>query len=244
MHEERVEGAGREDRRIGVHETARAAKPRRLQVAAAERSPEIVEVAAHDDGRARVKVREEMAVQEALDLEAPLETGQPEMEVEHRHRPLLVANPELGVERTPALLGPDGQIDVVGVDARPARQRRVPVVTLSAEAHVGRVAAVLHLERIADEVDLAVEPRAPRPLVHLLQHDQIGLVVAKDFENTLRSVTPVHAADSLVDVPGQGAEGHGARGRHGARVYVGSTRVLVENCSKQVQRFPASTIVV
>ena len=65
---------------------------------------------------------------------------------------------------------------------------------------------------LATPTALAVAVGAWNELVDLLQEDEVRLVVADDRRDPPESVPPVHAADHLVDVPGEKAQGR-RRGR-------------------------------
>jgi hypothetical protein len=67
---------------------------------------------------------------------------------------------------------------------------------------------VAELEQIAQEVDLAVAPRARRHVIDLLQEDQVRRVVGDDRSHPLRVVAPIQPADALVHVPGEHTQTH------------------------------------
>jgi hypothetical protein len=59
------------------------------------------------------------------------------------------------------------------------------------------------LQRLGQQVDLAMTPRARYPVVHLLQQRNVRLAVRDGFNNPLKAVPAIDSADSLVNVVSQ-----------------------------------------
>ena len=171
--------------------------------------PPVVVVAGHDRRRAEGQGGELARAGEERDLALPLAGGEAEVQVEGLEPARLAGRRPHG---DPGVLAPPppheahGQVDVPLALDRPAAEGRVAVAAL-AERHVVADRPVLVAEgagQLPREVELA---RARGAVVHLLQHHDVGAVVAEDGDDALRAEAAVDA-DRAVDVPGDDPQPH------------------------------------
>ena len=83
-HEHTVERSNRQVRWERVEQRAATAEACRLQVARAERAPDVVQVPAQDDRSAALQMRERMRGQETLQLQTAFRTRQAEVHVDEQ----------------------------------------------------------------------------------------------------------------------------------------------------------------
>ena len=174
-----------------------------------QRAPVVV-VAGHDRGHAEGQRGELARAGEEGHLALPLAGGEPEVQVEDLEPARLPGrrpDRDARVLAAAAAQEADRQVDVPLALDRPAAQGRVPVPPL-AQRDVVADRVVLVAERagqLLPEVQLA---RAGRPVVHLLEDGDVGVVVAEDGRHALGAEAAVDT-DGAVDVVGQDAQPHG-----------------------------------
>src|SRR5436309_14381776 len=90
---------------------------------------------------------------------------------------------------------------------RETAENRVAVMPFP-QAHVPLIRPVGQIQSFPEEIHLPVMARAGHPVVHFLQEHNVRLVVGQRFDDALRAVQAVHAADALMDVIGYETELH------------------------------------
>ena len=68
--------------------------------------------------------------------------------------------------------------------------------------------SVVTHEAIGQEIHLPIAPAAGSVRVDLLEQNDVGAVVLEDADDAIRSVAPVDATDTLVDVVGDDPDAH------------------------------------
>ena len=163
---------------------SRSAVFRGFEDARTKPSPHVVEIASEQDGRVTPHAPLVLPSENSSELTTTLELREPEVNVEHPD--VLVPTPirhvEASVQSPPSLLERYGEIDVLIVVHGEATEQRVPVVSLP-QPDVRRVDAMRKLERVADEVDLPVLPRARDAFVDFLEEDEIRRTGVEDVDD-------------------------------------------------------------
>jgi hypothetical protein len=108
--EERIERPHGQHGRESVDERSCAVKPRRDEEPSPERSPDIVEVTAYDDGRSVMESLEWLAAEKASELFGALGPGEAEVQVVDDDDPgvLAHADPQPSLQGAPLFSGADG----------------------------------------------------------------------------------------------------------------------------------------
>ena len=166
----------------------------------------VVGVAAEDHPVLRAQIAERAGVEEPRDLLGPLAGREAEMPIEDVQRPAPVRELEPRVERVAALAPADPQLEVSPLDDRDAREGGVAVGADGENVGLRprRPWIVRGLRQHVIEEEIA---RARGAAIHLLQQDDVGLVVAQHLDHPLRIEASV-LADAAVDVPGEEAQAH------------------------------------
>ena len=118
------------------------------------------------------------------------------------------SNPVTGMEDAAALFQRDRDIDVRGFSQWETAQYGVAVGTSTPHANVGEIGAVPEAESVSARIHLALLVGTLRELIDLLQERDVGFVMGNDSGNPARVVSPVDAADALVNVVGEKRELH------------------------------------
>ena len=204
-----VERAHRQEGGERLDGTGRGTETGRFERGAAESSPDVVHVAARHDGRLSVRVPQDIAIEQSPELHAPLEFGESEVAIDQDHRAgvIVVAQPAVGRQRPTPFLERNCQFEVPHVGQGKPAQDRVTVRPF-AQPHVGLKRAMGHRQRVADPIDLPVMTRSRHAVVDLLQEYDVRLIVRECFDDPLRPVSTVDAADALMDVVGYESKVH------------------------------------
>jgi hypothetical protein len=218
VHVEQADGASHVDAVEGTHwcpsrERAwRSLAPTKARDAeeTAETAIDVVEITAYDQRCVMVQASERMASKELLQLGASFELREAQVHVEEVNSAIgvVVPNTQLGVEDTALFAPTDREVDVVGSHQRPPAQNGVAILTAPANLDVGEPCAVLEPEEVAEQFDLPVAARPARAFIHLLEEDQVGVVVGDSLAHPLGPVAAVDAPDALVDVVAEDTELH------------------------------------
>ena len=116
---------------------------------------------------------------------------------------MLARHVEDGVQGAAVLAPRVGQVDVARRRDREAAEHGVAVGPAAAHLDVRKERPVRHARAPLRTVRLAVAPRAPGPVVDLLEQHEVGRVVPEHGDDALGPVAPIDPADPLVDVVGQ-----------------------------------------
>lgn len=183
--------------------------PGRLEEAAPERSPEVIEVPP-DDARSIASERAfGLVLEEAGQLLVTLTAGQSKVQVVQHQRALMPVLAEDGsnLECAASLACPNGQVDAMRIVQREARQHRV-TVSSSPEPVFVTESRMSKAEALAQFVGLVFEARTRQAFGDFLQEDDVRRMMRNERSRPIEPVTTVDASHTFVDVPSQDPDLH------------------------------------
>ena len=157
-----------------------------------------------------MKAGKGVALKKPVQLPAALPPCQAEMEVEDVDSALPSArrqgDVEGGMKDAPALSPRDGEVDILPLVNRIAAEDAVPVRAPSSDSHILAVEGMAETGLPGKHVDLPVTSGTTGPIVHLLQQSNIRGVMLDNFGDSFRTVAPVDAADTFVNIVAENPE--------------------------------------